>query len=141
MVIIQREGTLVRMEIDMLSNVEDMQEFIDEFEKLLALPEPFALLFYSDMSEQEMKSAKRSKDANKMHRAWTKANRARMAERCLAIAMVMKPSAMMRAMKPMASMNIKRTMGVHEGQMFFEHAKAELWLQEKIAQAALAQRG
>lgn len=135
MVNIEKDGNVIRIDTSQLTNLEQMQDFLAEMEKLLQQPDTFALLFHNQMSEQEIKEAHKNKEANKLQRNWMKDNRERIAARCLAVAMVVKPSVMMRAMKPMAGVQIKRSMGVEEGQMFFDYAKAETWLQTKISRA------
>lgn len=132
MVNIEKDGNIIRIDTSQLTNLEQVQDFLAEMEKLLQQPDTFALLFHNEMSEQEMKEVNRNKEANKLQRKWMKENRERIAQRCLAVAMVVKPSVMTRAMKPMAGVQIKRSMGVEQGQMFFDYAKAEAWLEEKV---------
>lgn len=132
MIKIEKEGKIIRIDTSQLRGLEQMQDFLTEMEKLLQQPDTFALLFHNEMDEKEMKEAHKNKEANKLQRNWMKENRERIAMRCLAVAMVVKPSVMMRAMKPMAGVQIKRSMGVEAGQMFFDYTKAEAWLEKQI---------
>ena len=75
---------------------------------------------------------KREKEAQRLSNQWLKANKPRIGERCVGIAMVL-PNAgtFMKLMRPVAKRSMKRMMGA-PGDMFFEKSKAETWMKEQF---------
>lgn len=140
MVNVQTHGNLIYMEVDALSTAPAMREYLDAMERILSEYPQFGLMLLNDMDDADIKAQKRTKEANKLSRQWLKANRERIGEQCIGIAMVVKPTAMMRAMKPMAAKTMKKIMGA-QGDLFFERAKAEDWLQTQLQAAQLQERG
>lgn len=136
MINVQTEGALIRMEVDALATLESMQAYLDAMESILLEHETFGLMFLSDMENDEIKTQKRTKEASKLSNAWLKENRERIGKQCIGIAMVVKPTMMMRAMKPMASKTMKKMMGA-QGDMFFERDQAETWMKSQLSQKGL----
>jgi hypothetical protein len=126
---------IVQMETDGLTTVEAMREYNTAMDELLAYaerqPGQFGLIFISEMSDEEYKTHKRDKDAQKLSNDWLKANKGRIGKQCVAIAMVTKASGIMKVAKPIARMTLKRTMGA-QGDIFFTLEEAQVWLRQQL---------
>lgn len=128
---------IVQIEVDGLATVPAMSEYNAAMDALLARaeaePAQFGLIFISDMSDAEYKVHKREKAAQKLSNDWLKANRGRMSERCVGIAMVIQAKGIMKMMKPIAKMTMKRMMGA-PGDLFFTLEEAAQWMDERMKQ-------
>lgn len=129
---------IVTMELDGLITLVDMEEFVTETEKLLAFaekqPEKFGLIYIAQVSDEDHKKQRREKEAQKLSKQWFKANKGRIGEQCVGIAMVAKASGLMKMMKPIAKVTTKRMMGA-PGDVFATKEEAEAWLAKKMAVA------
>ncbi len=70
------------------------------------------------MSDEQYKAHKREKAAQKLSNDWLKANKGRIGEQCVAIAMVAHATGIMKMFKPIARMTLKRTMGTWGDTLF-----------------------
>lgn len=126
---------LVLIETDGLTTVDAMTEYNLTMDWLLEHAEQqserFGLIFVSDMDDEQYKSQKREKAAQKLSNTWLKANRERITQQCVAIAMVTKANALMKIMKPIAGTVVRRTMGA-PGDVFSTVPEAEAWMSEKL---------
>ncbi|MEM7803004.1 MAG: hypothetical protein AAF633_27690 [Chloroflexota bacterium] len=131
------EWPLVYIEVDAVSTLAAMEEYNQEMEKLLDYaeeqPEKFGMIYISELTDAETKSQKREKEAKQLANKWLKANRPRIGENCVGIAMVM-PNAnlVMKMMRPIAKRSMKKMMGA-PGDMFFNQEDAVIWMQEQMA--------
>ncbi|MEM7346367.1 MAG: hypothetical protein AAF485_19175 [Chloroflexota bacterium] len=126
---------IVFIEVDGLTTLAAMEEYNTEMESLLDFaeqqPEKFGIVYLAHMSDDEFKSHKREKAAQKLSKVWLKANKPRIAARCVGIAMVTQATGMMKVMRPIAKRTVKYMMGA-PGDMFFTREEAEVWMQEKV---------
>lgn len=131
------EWPVVLMAVDGLTTLAAMQEYIDEMEKLLAhsqqQDQQFGLIYLSDMNDEDFRSHRREKEAQKLSKTWLKANKGYIGEQCLGIAMVTQASGMMKIMKPIAKRTMKHTMGA-PGDIFFTLEEAQNWMQGQMSQ-------
>ena len=127
---------IVYIETDGLATLESMEEYNTLMEELLDFaeeqPDKFGMIHLNDMSDEDYKSHKREKAAQKLSNDWLKVNKPRITENCFGIAMVTKAT-VMKMMSPIARRSMKRMMGA-PGDVFFEVIDAEAWMEEALKQ-------
>lgn len=127
---------IVYIEVDALTTLGDMEEYNAEMDELLDYaeqqPEKYGIVYLYQGTEEGHKSFKREKDAQKLSNQWLKANKSRIGERCVAIAMVTQAKGLMKMMWPIARMSMKRMMGA-PGDMFFTKEEADQWMTERMS--------
>ncbi|MEM8532589.1 MAG: hypothetical protein AAGF95_17225 [Chloroflexota bacterium] len=126
---------IVLIEVDGLATLAAMEEYNTAMEKLLDYaeqqPEPFGMIYLSQMTDADHEQHKREKAAQKLSNNWLKDNKARIAQQCVGIAMVTSATGMMKMMKPIAKLSMKRLMGA-PGDVFFTQTEAESWMAERM---------
>lgn len=129
---------LVTMEVDNLSTLAHMEDFVAQLENLLTLAEEqsgkFGLIYIAHISYEGYKYHSQDKATKKLSKQYFKANKERIAQQCVAIAAVTKSSILMKLLKPMARVTVKRTWGA-PCDIFFTTEEAEAWLLKKITVA------
>ncbi|MEM7125972.1 MAG: hypothetical protein AAF702_06580 [Chloroflexota bacterium] len=125
----------VYVEMNEIKTLPEMQEYVEKMNELLDYAEQqadkYGVIYLYQGAEQDPKSFKREKEAQKLNNQWLKENKARVGEHCVAIAMVTPFKGMMKLMRPIARMSMKRMMGA-PGDMFFNKEEAEKWMAEKL---------
>ena len=127
---------IVYVEMDAIATLEAMQEYNTEMDALLdyaeTQPGKFGMIYLNDMSGEEAKAMKRTKEAKQLSNKWLKVNRPRIGEQCAGIAMVMpKGGFWMKMMRPIAKRSMPKMMGA-PGDMFFNIEDAEAWMKEQM---------
>ena len=131
------EWPIVYIDVDGLITVAAMEEYNREMDAFLdyaeTVPEKYGIIYVYELTDEEQKSQKREKEAQKLGNAWLKVNKARIGERCIGIAMVT-PNAgtLLKMMRPIAKRSMKRMMGA-PGDMFFERKEAEAWMRTQMS--------
>ncbi|MEM7331123.1 MAG: hypothetical protein AAF490_03455 [Chloroflexota bacterium] len=129
------EWPVVHIEVDGILTLPDMEEYTREMDSLLDFAdgkrEKYGIIYMTELGDDQA-NMKREKEAKRLSTQWLKANRERIGEHCVGIAMVM-PNAgkMVKMMRPIAKRSMKRMMGA-PGDMFFEQELAETWIKEQL---------
>ena len=131
----RNEWPIVRVDVDGLVTLPDMEGYIAEMEKLLSEAEkkgePYGIVYNTQITDEEFKAKKREKEAHKRSSKWLKENKPRFAAHCVGVAMVVKASGLMKFMKPIAGVGIKKMMGV-PGAVFFSIGEGREWMENKL---------
>lgn len=126
---------IVYIEVDGITTLPAMEEYNREMEMLLDFAderqEKYGIIYVTELNDEQTK-VKREKEAQRLSNKWLKANKPRIGEHCIGIAMVM-PNAgtVMKLMRPVAKRSMKRMMGA-PGDMFFAKDEAEAWMRQQL---------
>ncbi|MEM0940872.1 MAG: hypothetical protein AAGI25_13935 [Bacteroidota bacterium] len=129
------EWPMVRIDVDGLITLPEIEEYIAAMEKFLEeterREEPYGMIYNTQMTDKEFKSTKREKDAHKRSVQWTREAKPRICAYCIGIATIAQGSAMMKFMKPIIKMGMKKMMGA-PGEAFFSVDEGKKWLQSRL---------
>lgn len=119
---------VVTIERDAPLQMSEMNLYIAAWERWLARNEPMGVILLT----QEEKPEKAEKAVMKRSNEWHFANKIRVGQQCAGIAMVVKNSALLTFLKPLATRGTKKRMGC-SGQIFTDEAEARAWLHNQLA--------
>lgn len=119
---------IVYVNFDGVRTLEDVQEYLQNFENWLSREEKFSLII--NQTNAELAHSNDSKEAHTIEIQWVNENKPRIAQYCSNVAMVIDSSEMLAKMQPMAPKVIKQMFGCL-GQAFGSIQEAEDWIKQQ----------
>ena len=117
---------VIQMESEV--SVESMQLLLDSWESWLDRKEPFGMLFRFEGTENN-----HSGEIKKMRKAWIKAHRGQVRQTMAGVAMVVKSSAILNLLKPIADTVARQMFGCKAKVFGWESDRQAMeWLQSQI---------
>ncbi|GEM_PF-4754774 len=119
---------IVYVNFDGVRTLEDVQEYLQNFENWLSREEQFSLII--NQTNAELADSNSSKEVKKIEMQWINENKPRIAKYCSHIAMVVDWDEMLNKMQPMAPKVVEQMFGC-SGQAFGSIQEAEDWIEEQ----------
>ena len=123
---------IVYVHFDGARTIEDVTEYLQQFENWLSRKEKFSLII--NQTNAEIADSNRSKEAQKIEMQRNNEKKYRNAQYCSNMAMVMDSGEMLIKMQPIAPKAIENMFGC-SGQAFGSIKEAESWIEEQKNQA------
>ncbi|BAY84419.1 hypothetical protein NIES267_39150 [Calothrix parasitica NIES-267] len=127
-----RTWPIVYVHFDGARTLEDVQEYLENFENWLSREKEFSLII--NQNNAEIADSNSSKEVKKIEMQWIHENKPRIAKYCSNIAMVVDSDEMLSKMQPMAPKVVEHMFGC-SGQAFSSMQEAESWIEEQKNQA------
>lgn len=119
---------LVYVNFDGARTLEDVQEYLQNFDDWLSREEKFSLII--NQTNAEIADSNSSKEVKKIEMQWIHENKPRITKYCSNIAMVVDSDKMLSKMQPMAPKVVEQMFGCL-GQAFGSIQEAESWIEEQ----------
>lgn len=119
---------IVYVNFDGARTLEDVQDYLQNFDNWLSREEKFSLII--NQTNAEIADSNSSKEVKKIEMQWINENKPRIAKYCSNIAMVVDSDEMLSKMQPMAAKVVEHMFGC-SGQAFGVIQEAESWIKEQ----------